>query len=103
MLLYAHRDHNDYNEQGAKDSHLDFHTSPDLCVTVSSVLLYVHKDHKDYSVLYNDVQVLCCFTSTETIMTIMDRESRTATSTFTQVLSYEFITTLQKKNISGKI
>ena len=33
--------------------------------------------------------VQCCFTSTETIRTIRDGESRTATSTFTQLLSFE--------------
>ena len=31
----------------------------------------------------------CCFTSTETIRTARDREPRTATSTFTQLLSSE--------------
>ena len=36
-----------------------------------------------------DVQVQSCFTSTETIRTIRDVESRTATSTFTQFLSSE--------------
>ena len=35
------------------------------------------------------VQVQCCFTSTETIRTIRDGEPRTATSTFTQLLSSE--------------
>ena len=34
------------------------------------------------------VQVQCCFTSTETIRTIRDGEPRTATSTFTQLLSF---------------
>ena len=33
------------------------------------------------------VQVQCCFMSTETVRTIRDREPRTATSTFTQLLS----------------
>ena len=33
------------------------------------------------------VQVQCCFTSTETIRIIMDGETGTATSTFTQLLS----------------
>jgi len=35
------------------------------------------------------VHVQCCFTSTETIRTIRDREPRTVTSTFTQLLSSE--------------
>ena len=35
------------------------------------------------------IQVQCCFTSTETIRTIRDGEPRTATSTFTQLLSSE--------------
>ena len=34
-----------------------------------------------------DVQVQCCFSSTETLRTIRDGEPRTATSTSTQVLS----------------
>ena len=33
------------------------------------------------------VQVQCCFTSTETMRLIRDGEPRTATSTFTQLLS----------------
>ena len=33
------------------------------------------------------VQVQCCFTSTETTRTVSDGEPRTATSTFTQLLS----------------
>ena len=32
-------------------------------------------------------QVQCCFTSTETVRTFRDRETRTSTSTFTQLLS----------------
>ena len=34
-------------------------------------------------------KVPCCFTSTETIRTIRDREPRMATSTFTQLLNSE--------------
>ena len=52
---------------GAQDGHLDFHTVPELC----------------------DTTVQCCFTSTETVRTIKDGESRTATSTFTQFLNSE--------------
>ena len=37
------------------------------------------------------VQLQCCFTSTETVRTIMDGESRTATWTFTQLLSFEAV------------
>ena len=36
------------------------------------------------------VQVQCCFISTEAIRTIRDREPRTATSTFSQLLSSAF-------------
>ena len=36
------------------------------------------------------IQVQCCFTCTETIRTIRDREPSTSTSTFTQLLSCEF-------------
>ena len=36
---------------------------------------------------YVQVQVQCCFTSTETIRTIRDGEPRTATSSLTQLLS----------------
>ena len=49
-----------------------------------SVLLYVRPEHS-YYVFTSLVQ--CCFTSTETIRLIRDGESRTATSTFTQLLS----------------
>ena len=57
-------------------------------------------DHKKNMYFYHDefnntqqqkqnryVQVQCCFTSTETIRTVTDQETRTATSTFTQLLS----------------
>ena len=37
--------------------------------------------------LLSSVLLQCCFASTETVRTIMDGESRTATSTFTQLLS----------------
>ena len=30
MLLYVHRDHNNYKGRGAQDVHLDFHTAPEL-------------------------------------------------------------------------
>ena len=36
-------------------------------------------------------QVQCCFTSTETIKTVRNRERRTATSTFTQFLTSELV------------
>ena len=49
----------DYRGRGAQDGHLDFHT----------------------------VQIQCCFTSTETVRTIRDREHRTVIWTFTQLLS----------------
>ena len=35
--------------------------------------------------------VQCCFTSTEIVMTVRDGEPRTATSTFTQLLSSEVV------------
>ena len=54
-----------------RDGHLDFHTAPELCVSVK-------------------VQVQRCFTSTETVRTVRDGEPRTATSTFTQLLSSVF-------------
>ena len=30
VLLYVLRDHKDYQGRGAQDSHLDFHTAPEL-------------------------------------------------------------------------
>ena len=63
MLLYVHRDHKDHWGWGAQDSHPDFHTAPELW------------------------SVRCCFMSTETTKSIRDREPRTATLTFTQLLS----------------
>ena len=51
MLLYVHRDHEDYNlGRGAQDGHLDSHTAPGLC----------------------PVHVQCCLTSTKTVRTIRD-------------------------------
>ena len=64
MLIYVHRDHRDYSGREAQNGNLDSHTAPELCAIV---------------------QVQCCFT--ETIRTIRDGEPRTATSTFTQLLS----------------
>ena len=64
MLLYVNRDHRDYYGHGAQGDHLDLHTAPELCNW--------------------RVQTQCCFKSTETIRTI---RGRTATSTFTQLLS----------------
>ena len=52
----------------AQDGHLDFHAAPELCG--------------------NTVRDQCRFTSTETVRTIRDEEPRTATSTFTQHLSF---------------
>ena len=40
---------------------------------------------------FSFVQVQHCFTSTETVGIIRDWEPRTATSTFTQLLSYDFL------------
>ena len=46
------------------------------------------KLHRERRVLQDySSSVQCCFTSTETIRTISDGEPRTATSTFTQLLS----------------
>ena len=41
------------------------------------------------------VQVKCCFTSTEIIQTIRDREPRTSISTFTQLLNSESLSFLK--------
>ena len=84
MLLYIHRDQKLYYGQGA---HLDFHTVPELQERVS-MLLYIHRDHKDYygqgaqdghldfhtAPELQEREFQCCFTSTETKQTIMDRE-----------------------------
>ena len=45
VSLYVHRNHKDYQGQGAQDGHLDFHTALELC---SLMLLYVHRDQTDY-------------------------------------------------------
>ena len=42
------------------------------------------------------VQGQCCFTFTEIVLTIRDREPRNSTSTFTQILSSEILTTFFK-------
>ena len=44
LNLAPNRDHKDYKGRGAHDSHLDFHTVPELL----QMLLYVHRDRKDY-------------------------------------------------------
>ena len=53
-------------------------------LTYRKVKLKRCRAHKMYD---GQVQVQCCFTSTETVRTIRDPESRTATSTFTQLFS----------------
>ena len=68
MLLYVHRDRTDHKGQGDQDVHLDFHTAPELRCCVQ-----------------------CCFTSTETARTIRVRETRTSTSTFTQLLNSDVV------------
>ena len=40
---------------------------------------------------FTSTYVQCCFTSTETIRLIRDGEPRTATSTFTQLLSSKYV------------
>ena len=67
VLLYVHRDRTDCSGRGAQDGHLHFHTAPELCLNFFR----------------------CCFTSTETRRTIRDGQPRTATSSFTQLLSSE--------------
>ena len=42
MLLYVHRDHEDYKGQGAQDGHLDFHTAPDLCSLHSLAVQFIN-------------------------------------------------------------
>ena len=54
------------------------------------VLWLTESDRRSFSTEFHSssaVQARCCFTSTETIRTIKDGEPRTATSTFTQLLS----------------
>ena len=53
-----------------------------LCHTVSPITLMSH-------------HVQCCLTSTETIKTIRDEETRTSTSTFTQLLSSDMMVQFQ--------
>ena len=68
VLLYIHRDHKDYYGRGVQNGHFDFFAQFLTSEATGSVQY--------------------CFTSTETIKTIMDGEPRTAaTSTFTQLLS----------------
>ena len=66
-VALLHSDHKDYLGRGTQNSHLDFHTVPELCYQIQ-------------------VQVQCCFTSKATTRTIRDGEPRTTTSTFTQLL-----------------
>ena len=69
VLLYVYKDHKGYQGREVQDTHLDFHTAPEL----RNSLFYF----------------LCCFTSTETIRlitSIRDGEPKTATSTFTPQL-----------------
>ena len=45
--------------------------------------------------LVQHVQVQCCFTSTETVRTVRDGETRTATSDFAQLLNCELVSIVQ--------
>ena len=68
-------------------------STPSFTQLLSSVrwytmLLYVHRDRTESSDSSWFVQ--CCFTSTETVRTIRNKESRTSTSSLTQLLSSEF-------------
>ena len=40
------RDHNDCYGRGTQDSHLDFHTAPELWSRLVEVLLYVHRNRR---------------------------------------------------------
>ena len=53
---------------------------------------WAHNFKRDYvgRIVLFALQVHCCFTPTETKRTIRDREPRTATSTFTQLLSFDW-------------
>ena len=55
----------------------------------SAELVCGHRVSSQWGVGLPHVQVQCCFTCTKTIRTVRDREPRTATSTFTQLLSSE--------------
>ena len=39
ILLYVHRGHKDYQGRGAQDSHLDFHTAPELWTSTETTRL----------------------------------------------------------------
>ena len=69
MLLYVHRNRTDSKGQGTQDGHLDFHTN-------SAKLSR-----------WRDWPFIVEIEFTEIARTIRDREPRTATSTFTQLLS----------------
>ena len=72
----------------AQDIHLDSHTAPELCLgTGQSLSLICQPTSEDMNLYILVFFFRCCFTSTETIRLIRDGEPRTATSTFTQLLS----------------
>ena len=75
--IYVHYLRLRHNTQ---DGHLNFHTIPELWIITIIIIIK----------LLSLVEVQCCFTSTETIQTIRDRECRTTTSAFTQLLNSVF-------------
>ena len=89
MLLYAQRYRTDAFRTGeprtSSSSFTQLMGFDSNCCSKSSKLLYVRRDHKDYQGRGSPIQ--CCFMSTETTGLITDGEPRTATSTFTQLLS----------------
>ena len=91
----------EYWGRGAQDGHLDFHTAPQLCRDFKCNIVFPQKPWRllgtgnpgrpprlsHSSSALSRLQMQYCFTSTETMETIRDGEPRTATSTFTQLLS----------------
>ena len=71
----------------------------------SAELVCGHRVSSQWGVGLPHVQVqCCCFTSTKTIRTVKDREPRTSTSTFTQLLSSEatcYVLPTDQGDISG--
>ena len=71
----------------------------------SAELVCGHRVSSQWGVGLPHVQVqCCCFTCTKTIRTIRDREPRTATSTFTQLLNSEatrYVLPTDQGDISG--
>ena len=73
------------------------HALNDIALSTLQELYRKQKEKENKENSPHTVQVQCCFTSTESLRTIRDGEPKTATSTFTQLLSSDSHSTVQER------